>query len=142
VDVLLKDVSLDDAKTLSRFADMHYRVFGDEASIPHLNGHWWFAYDGQKSIGFCGLAPSTNFKNGGYLCRAGVMRAYRGQGLQKKMIRLRERKAYALGWSLLVTDTTNNPASANSLIDCGFKTFIPATPWSLDGAVYWRKTLD
>lgn len=104
-------------------------------------GHWWIAYDGQLPIGFAGLLPSVKWSDAGYLCRAGVVRSHRGHGIQKRLIRVRERKARSLQWSWLVSDTLDNPASANSLIHCGYRLFHPAKPWGLPGALYWRKRL-
>lgn len=91
--------------------------------------------------GFAGLAPSSRWADTGYLCRAAVLPDYRGRGLQKRLIRVRIAKARRLGWRWLVTDTRQNPASANSLIDCGFRMFEPSEPWSFSDACYWRLKL-
>jgi GNAT superfamily N-acetyltransferase len=105
-------------------------------------GYWWMAYD---SLGlpcaFAGLVSSVRWTDTGYLCRAGVLPSHRGHGLQKKLIRARVRQAKALGWSWLITDTHENPASSNSLIACGFKLFEPSNPWGLKEALYWRLKL-
>jgi GNAT superfamily N-acetyltransferase len=77
----------------------------------------------------------------GYLCRAGVLESHRGRGLQKRLIRVRERKARKLGWTHVVTDTYENPASANSLIKCGFRSYLPRNPWGAKGVAYWIKRL-
>ena len=42
----------------------------------------------------------------------------------------------------LITDTIENPASANHLIDCGFRLFDPITLWANEGSLYWRKELN
>jgi GNAT superfamily N-acetyltransferase len=103
-------------------------------------GYWWTATDDSGvACGFAGLAASVRWGDTGYLCRAGVIPSHRGQGLQKKLIRIRIRKAKALGWQWLVTDTYHNPASANSLIACGFKMFEPSIPWGARGTLYWRR---
>jgi len=102
-------------------------------------GHWWIAYDGDMPIGFTGVSQSVQWMDTGYLCRAGVLRSHRGKGVQKRLIRVRERKARQLGWAWLVTDTYQNPASSNSLISCGYRMFEPSKPWSFKGALYWRK---
>jgi GNAT superfamily N-acetyltransferase len=112
------------------------------SDTPHeLEGYWWIAYDGELPIGFAGVTQSKRWGDTGYLCRAGVIRSHRGQGVQTRLIRVRERKARDIGWNWLITDTYKNPASANSLIRCGYRTFLPANPWSFDGAIYWRKRL-
>ena len=105
-------------------------------------GYWWTVTDDSGvACGFAGLAPSVRWCDTGYLCRAGVLPSHRGQGLQKQLIRIRIRKAKALGWSWLITDTHENPASANSLIACGFRMFEPSVPWGATGTLYWRKKL-
>jgi GNAT superfamily N-acetyltransferase len=105
------------------------------------DGHWWIAYEGEMPIGFAGVVRSLQWSDAGYLCRSGVLRSHRGKGIQKRLIRVREAKAKRLGWNWLLSDTYKNPPSANSLIGCGFRTFLPSRPWGFDGAIYWRKRL-
>lgn len=104
-------------------------------------GSWWIAVENGRDVGFAGLVRTVSWIDCGYLCRAGVVPAYRGQGLQKKLVYVRIRQAKALGWKWLITDTTDNPASANSLISCGFKLFKPTKPWGFKNTLYWRKKL-
>jgi len=101
-------------------------------------GEWWLAYDGDDAVAFACLCKSKSKANHGYLARAGVAPSHRGHGLQKRLIRVRLARAKALGWDGVVTDTTHNPASSNSLIGCGFRCYEPAHPWSFDAAIYWR----
>lgn len=115
--------------------------------LPHdvpddtSTGHWWVMWEGETPIGFCGMRRSARWCDTGYLCRAGVMPSMQGKGLQKRLIRVREKYARKLKWRWLISDTTDNPASANSLISCGFKMFTPTKPWGFDNACYWRKRL-
>jgi GNAT superfamily N-acetyltransferase len=104
-------------------------------------GCWWVATKDGQDVGFAGLTRSLSWTDCGYLCRAGVVPDARGQGLQKQLIRVRIRQAKALGWNWLVTDTTDNPASANSLIATGFKIFEPTKPWGFKNTLYWRRKL-
>lgn len=114
-----------------------------EGDVPYnvKDGHWWIAYEGTVPIAFAGVAQSRKWSDTGYLCRSGVLPSHRGKGLQKRLLRVRERKARQLGWNWLVSDTFDNPASSNSLIACGFRIFKPTAPWSFNGAIYWRKKL-
>jgi GNAT superfamily N-acetyltransferase len=105
-------------------------------------GYWWIAKDGDKLAGFAGIIPSIRWLDTMYLCRAGVVSAYRGQGLQKKLIQVRVNKAKKLGYKWLITDTTDNPASSNSLISNGFKLFEPSKPWAFPNSLYFRLRLD
>ena len=104
-------------------------------------GWWWILYQDDRPIGFCSLRRSAQWGDTGYLCRAGILVKYRGKGLQKRLIRVRERQAKRLKMNWLITDTYNNPASANSIISCGFKMFTPSKPWGADETCYWRKRL-
>jgi GNAT superfamily N-acetyltransferase len=104
-------------------------------------GCWWVVYDGDKPVGFAGMYRSRRWGDAGYLCRSGILPAYRGRGLQKRLIRVRERKARKAGMTWLISDTYENPPSANSLISCGYKTYQPVAPWAGDGTTYWRKKL-
>ena len=107
------------------------------------HGHWWIAYaECGKPVGFGGVVRSIRFNDTGYLCRAGVLDAFTGHGLQRRLIDVRLRKAKELGWNWVITDTTNNPASANSLINAGFKLYEPSAPWSFKNALYWKYKID
>jgi len=92
--------------------------------------------------GFAGLVYSSRWSDCGYLVRCGVLPSHRGFGLQKKFIRVRIRQAKALGLNWLITSTYDNPASANSLISCGFKMFNPTNPWMAKHTSYWRLKLE
>ena len=113
--------------------------------IPYdtTTGFWWTAADASAGlVGFAGLVFSSRWSDCGYLCRAGVVPSSRGQGLQKKFIRVRIRQAKAVEMKWLVTDTHDNPASSNSLISCGFKLFDPSVAWGGKGTLYWRLKLE
>ena len=105
-------------------------------------GYWWIVYDAfNLPCAFGGLARSVRWTNVGYLCRAGVLFSHRGHGVQKRLIRARIRQARALGWEWVITDTYQNPASANSLIATGFKMYEPSQPWGAKETLYWRLKL-
>lgn len=105
------------------------------------NAWYWVGYWGQTPIAFCALAPSIRWADCVYLARSGVIPEFRGQGLQKKMITIREKWARKHGYKWAVTDTAENPPSANSLISRGYKLYEPSIPWGLSRAIYWRKKL-
>ena len=65
----------------------------------------------------------------------------RGNGLQKRLIKAREAQARKLGYTELISDTTGNPPSSNSLISCGFKVYEPEEPWGGSKTIYWIKKL-
>jgi hypothetical protein len=115
------------------------------ADTPHAVdvGHWWIAYDeADKPVAFAGIVRSISWYDCGYLCRAGVMDGYTGHGLQHRLIKVRLAQAKKLNWVWAITDTTNNPASSNSLINAGFKLYKPTKPWAYRHSLYWRKRIN
>ena len=122
--------------------ELHALTFGRLA--PPINpeiGVWWIANHGFTPVGFCALEPSTLFPKAGYISRVGVLPKHRGNRLQNRFMRVMEAEARRLGWSVVVSDTTSNPPSANCFIRRGYQTFNPKILWSLSGAIYWRKRL-
>lgn len=123
---------------------LHALCFTDDVA-PRLKldetegGFWWLVFDDAKPIAFGGIVPGKRNPGFGYLARAGVHPKYRGHGLQRRLIRVRERYARQLGWKGCVTDTTNTPHSANNLIREGYFIFTPKKPWSFTNTTYWRK---
>lgn len=123
---------------------LHTDLFGGgRSAVPLLHkGYWWLAYEGGEVVAFAGLVHSSHYQKTGYLCRAGVAGHSQGQGIQKKLIRARVAKARRLGWHFAMCDThTRNPASANSLISCGFKMFVPFRKWNGRDHVYWQRRI-
>lgn len=121
---------------------MHEECFPGYA-VPPFHGDWWLAQEGDVLKGFAGLWPSVRVEGAGYLCRAGVLPGARGAGLQRKLIRTREREARRKGWVALFSDTDpRNAHSMSNLIACGYRPFRPSEPWCGDPWVYWRKVLD
>lgn len=113
-----------------------------EAPLYEFDGSdWWVAYDGDRPVGFAGSKVSDVWLDTVYLCRAAVEVDYRGQGLQKRLIRTRLKFARKHGIRWAFTDTRLNPASANSLISCGFKMYEPVNPWGFQNTCYWRRKL-
>lgn len=105
-------------------------------------GHWWIVYtDANKPVGFAGLCQSSQFADCAFFHRAGVMDEHTGHGLQKRLIKARINKAKAMGFNWAVSDTSKNPPSANSLINCGFKMYRPSKPWGWEWTCYWRLKL-
>jgi GNAT superfamily N-acetyltransferase len=103
-------------------------------------GWWWIAYCDGRLAGFAAMMQSSKTPEAVYLARAGTLEAFRGRGLQKKLIRERLKFAKDLGMTQAITDTTDNVASANALIATGFRMFEPDDPWGLPNTLYWRKS--
>lgn len=134
------DASVEKTATLLKYLQLE--TLGNDVPFDVGAGNWWIAYEGELPVGFGGVVQSASWGDCGYLCRSGVIRSHRGQGIQKRLLRVREGKARRLGWNWLITDTAPwNFASSNSLIATGFRLYQPAKPWGVDGALYWRKKI-
>jgi GNAT superfamily N-acetyltransferase len=116
-------------------------ILPEDEPLDARTGLWWLAVDRGEPVGFAGMRGSLRWSDCMYLCRSGVMPEARGRGLQKRLIRVREARARTLNMNWLITDTTQNPASANSLIACGFRMYEPQAPWGGRYTVYWRKRI-
>lgn len=101
------------------------------------------AWDGPHLVGYGGVRTAIRPWPGiAFMSRSGVVEGYRGQGLQKRMIRMRVRMAKRAGCCAVITYTTcDNAPSANSLISCGFKIYAPTTAYVGQGFIYWRLRL-
>jgi len=104
---------------------------------------WWIAYQDGNPVAFAALRvlPPGDDTSPCYLSRAGVLPNARGQGLQKKLIRARVQYAKKRGAPIVITDTADNPHSANSLIAEGFRMYNPSQRWALPNSNYWYKNL-
>lgn len=122
-------------ETLKRLQD---ECFPDDTKERTTRGHWWIAYHGMEPVGFAGIRDIKGEPDVGIFTRAGVIKAYQGRGLQRRLIRARLRKARRLGWTTVLTSTYDNPISANNLITCGFRMYDPGYHWMCAGTLYWK----
>jgi GNAT superfamily N-acetyltransferase len=133
-------VDTDDEDIVESLKALHDICFADSAPMPEFeHGWWWIGHNGRELAAFCGITESTYGPGIGYLKRAGVLHSHRGRGLQRRMLRLRERKARSLGFTTVITDTTDNIPSANNLIAAGY--FLWDGAWAFPHSLYWRKHL-
>ena len=111
--------------------------------IP-FDGQWWIVYDSatKEFAGFCAWCPAPFHMASAFMSRAGVLGKYRGHGLQVEMLKLREDAVIVAGFKTLVSCANrDNPASMNSFIKAGYKTFWPDKPLDDDKVVYFRKEI-
>ena len=110
----------------------------------HLErGYWWLVRTWNRAIvGFAGMVPMTPFVDVGFMKRAYVEPAHRGNGLQFKLLRLREAKALEIGWHTLVSEISkDNSHSASNFIKAGFSVCNPEQIWGAPGSIYFVKRL-
>jgi hypothetical protein len=140
---ILKKVDTRVPSVQTTLAFLQKKILPRDTPCQTDRGHWWIVYaECGKPVAFAGLVRSIRWTDTGYLCRAGVVDGFTGHGLQLRMIKARLRKAKELGWAWCITDTTDNPASSNSLINAGFKLYTPANPWGFARALYWKRKID
>lgn len=123
---------------------LHEEIFPGDEWYDSSGSVLWLALDRTRPIGFCcGVDCRINSGNWEFfLSRAGVLPAYRGQGLQKRMIRIRENCAKRLELPTCVTYCVHgNWASLTNLIVCGYRVYEPASNWAGTGCIYLQKTL-
>jgi GNAT superfamily N-acetyltransferase len=129
----------DVAETLT---DLHRLTFFDAAAMPKFDlGAWWLAYHCDDPVAFAGAVPSTYARNCGYVSRVGVLQRHRGRRLQLRLMRAVEARGRRIGWHGIVSDTTNNPTSANNFIRAGYRLYEPEVPWAWSHTLYWRRSL-
>ena len=129
----------DVAETLT---DLHRLTFFDTAAMPQFDlGAWWLAYHGDDPVAFAGVVPSIHARNCGYFSRVGVLQRHRGRRLQLRLMRAVEARGRRIGWHGVVSDTTNNPTSANNFIRAGYRLYEPEVPWAWSHTLYWRRSL-
>jgi GNAT superfamily N-acetyltransferase len=136
----IREVDGQDDEIADILSDLHRLTFFDGAPIPDFDwGHWWLAYCKATPVAFAGVVPSTHVRNAGYFCRVGVLKQHCGQGLQLRLMRPMESRARRNGWGCVVSDTTQNVASANNFIRAGYRLCQPQYPWAYPDTLYWQK---
>lgn len=147
---LIKERDGSDPLYAQELREMHYTTFVDSAPMPDFEkGHWWLVYDRDRwaygvkfVVAFAGIVPSSYAPQSmGYFHRVGVLQCARGHKLQKRLLSVIERKARKNGWTSIISDTTDNPPSANAMISAGYKIFEPAYRWAFSHSIYWKKDL-
>jgi GNAT superfamily N-acetyltransferase len=116
-----------------------------------VGAQWFIGWDGETPAAFCAWKPVE--QDGvavGFHYRGGVLPEYRGHGLQRQMLRVREARMREQGLAVAVTYTdADGAASMRSLIAEGYRPYAPTPTTTLSGLgrmgrvgfVHWRKGL-
>lgn len=138
----IREVDGFDDETAETLAELHKLTFFGYAPVPKFEtGHCWLGFCGETAVSFATLIPSDRYPNAGYFKRVGVLPAHRGHRLQLRHMRAIEARARRNGWNWIVSDTTDNPHSANNFVRCGYQILAPASPWAYPASIYWGKKL-
>ena len=112
---------------------------------------WLIGWDGDRPAAYCAWKIVEH--DGipvGFHYRGGVLPGYRGRGLQRQMLRLREAEMRAQGLKTGVTYTdADGAASMRNLIAEGYRPYAPTPATTLSGLgrlgrvgfVLWAKSL-
>lgn len=106
-----------------------------------ISGHEWFlAKSHGEIVGWCGFTLTAS--GVAKIYRTGVFPEYQGKGVKAKMVKAMERAAKKLGAHTMTSYCDiDNLASANSLINSGYKLYSPVYVWSSGTWLYWKKKL-
>ncbi|MCW5735613.1 MAG: GNAT family N-acetyltransferase [Enhydrobacter sp.] len=119
---------------------------------PSIEGvEWTIGWDGKTPAAYCAWKTvQQEDLQAGFHYRGGVLPEYRGHGLQRRMLRLREAEMRERGLTAAVTYTdADGAASMRNLIAEGYRPYAPTPTTTLSGLgrfgrvgfVHWRKTL-
>ena len=124
-------------------------VFPDDSPFQFPMAHWFlgFNFSPNEPVAYCGWKAVPRASGlVGFHYRAGVLKKFRGKGIQQKMIKLRERQMREQSIEQAVTYTSaDNAASMRSLISAGYRPYAPTSETHLAegraGFVHWLKDL-
>lgn len=129
-----------DGDELDIVTELHHRCMPHDKLYEPDRAQWWVAYGDGKPIGYAGARYDV--KHGAlFLIAAGTLPAWRGLGVQQRLVRARLRWGRSVGALGAVTYTlVGNAASANALIRCGFRI---GQHWCYagGGVNYWERRL-
>lgn len=134
-------------------AELDKTCFPIDEPADYSAAFWFVGQDCDgKVVGFCAWKPvRLDDRSAGFHYRVGVLPPWRGQNLQRQMIRLREAEMRKDGLDLAVTYTdADGAASMRNLIAEGYLPYAPTPDTCLSGPlsrlgrvgfVHWRKRL-
>jgi GNAT superfamily N-acetyltransferase len=117
------------------YTNPNFKGCGDEFQF---NREWWVILDQGEIVSYCGSIYSKG------ICifnRAWVKKSHRGQGIQRRMIKTRLKAASTFCHIAITYTTLDNFPSANNLIDCGFKLYLPEYSYGGSDKLYFQKLL-
>lgn len=138
----IREVDATDDDVADVLTVLHKLTFFESATVPSFDvGHWWIGYCSKEPVSFASLNRSDRYPRAGYFKRVGVLPEHRGHGLQLRHMRAIESRAKRNGWTQIVSDTKDNPHSANNMIAAGYWILTPERPWAFPASIYWIKDL-
>ena len=128
------------ARDFELWAEAHREILPSD-DLPGEHHARWLLRDGAEVAAICS-AVLVDGGEAAFLSRAGVAEAWRGRGLQRAAIRLRERWARREGARMCVTYVLPaNVPSMRSLVRCGYEPYEPQRAWAGRAMSYWLRRL-
>lgn len=130
----------DDTEIVQR---LDRKIFEGDTPVHMPGSFWWILYANDEPVGFAGVRIIEGGESG-YLYRAGILPQYRGKGLQKRLIRVREKWCRKQNLKSCVTYVLpNNTASLNNLLRVGYVSYKPTYVYGPKPrwCVYLRKNI-
>ncbi len=129
-----------DRETYEQLRELDYTNpnFKGCADEFQFNREWWVILDQGEIVAYCGSIYSKG------ICifnRAWVKKSHRGQGIQRRMIKTRLKAASTFCHIAITYTTLDNFPSANNLIDCKFKLYLPEYSYGGSDKLYFQKLL-
>ena len=149
-DIIFKYVSkinMSDARWL-RWLDAE--IFPHDLPSEIGTANWFLGWDNNNAVAFCGWKPYLlGVELVGFHYRSGVLQDYRGLGLQRKMVDIREDEMRKSNLKAAVTYTeTYSAASMTNLISMNYRPYEATEKTALcdlskyKRMVHWRKALN
>lgn len=130
-------ISIERCRDAELIVTLHQDLLPSD-EIPEWDAAW-VAWEEDRAVGFA-TAKLADAGTAMFLQRSGVRPVARGQGLQRRLIRVRERWARARGIRRSVTYTTyENHPSITNLIRSGYRFYTPDWKWAGDSHYFWRR---
>jgi GNAT superfamily N-acetyltransferase len=129
-----------DQETYEQLRELDYTNpnFKGCADEFQYNREWWVMLDQGDIVAYCGSIYSKG------ICifnRAWVKKSHRGQGIQRRMIKTRLKAASTFCHIAITYTTLDNFPSANNLISCGFRLYLPEYSYGGNDKLYFQKLL-
>jgi hypothetical protein len=119
---------------------LHDKIFPLDDWYESNRSIMWILWHGKDPVGFCMMSET----NDDYVfhSRAGITSGHRGNNLQVRMLRVRERYARSRGFKKAITYTKiDNIVSNHNLQKAGYWLYLPQYRYADKDCLYWIKNL-
>lgn len=116
---MLKIRKIKSSQEMDRVIALDKIIFRGDYGPDFFNSIWWVVLDKNKIVGYACLAIK---KGSGHMSRAGLLSPYYGQGVQARLLAVREAYARKAGCTTAKSEVVFwNTASLSNLIKSGYR---------------------